>query len=407
MPRFRIAHFLLTFVTTTALSSPVAAESAKQPAPKPLRIDWIMRGPDLYGTEPTNVRWSLDSKRVYFRWKEPGEPRREPLHWYMFDTNAPKGAKPVRLSDKEAEAVPPVFRWDDPATYNIAVPSLVFERDGDLFRWDGNNPNPVRVTNTPSVREFDPVVVGSQGGAIVYRQGDNLFRLGASQEDGIRQLTDIRNGPAPKDDPRKVEGPAKIAETIERELFDTVRARAEEREKERLRRRERETQRERVPFYLADGESVRDLACSPDAETVLIVLDTPVKGSTPSGIVPLYVNDDGFVSGPKARPNVGWEKNGTSRCVLLNVRTGGSVPVVLPEAVKERKLRILTGKFSTTGRLAVSALSDDWHDRWVFFVNSATGQATIADTLHDDAWVDGPDSDRFRLDARRGAHLRR
>ena len=32
----------------------------------------IMRGPELYGREPQNVRWSADGKWIYFNWLEPG-----------------------------------------------------------------------------------------------------------------------------------------------------------------------------------------------------------------------------------------------------------------------------------------------------------------------------------------------
>lgn len=355
-----------------------------------------MRGPDLYGTEPTDIRWSLDSRRVYFRWKEPGEPRRESLHWYVFDKNASDNTKPRRLSDKEAETVPPTFDGEDSTTYHLAagMPYVLFERDGDIFRGEPTGRGNVRITNTPTVRESDPHFARN-GSDVVYRVDDNLFRLSGTAGGDIRQLTDIRTGPAPKDEPRKTEGPAKIAETIERELFDSVRARAEEREKERVRRADREAQRDRVPFYLAENETVRDLVISPDTQTVLAVLDIPVKGSTSSSVLPLYINDDGFVTAPKARPNVGWEKDGTGRCVLLDVENGKSVPVILPDGVKERKLRFLSAKFSSQGKLAISALSDDWHDRWIFFVDPATGQAKIADALHDDAWVDGPDSDVF------------
>ena len=35
-----------------------------------LTIDNIMRGPGLVGYEPTQVRWSGDSQRIYFQWKQ-------------------------------------------------------------------------------------------------------------------------------------------------------------------------------------------------------------------------------------------------------------------------------------------------------------------------------------------------
>ena len=35
-----------------------------------LTIDNIMRGPNLVGTAPSQVRWSGDGSRIYFEWKK-------------------------------------------------------------------------------------------------------------------------------------------------------------------------------------------------------------------------------------------------------------------------------------------------------------------------------------------------
>ena len=39
----------------------------------PLTVDSIMRGPDLVGYPPDGLRWSADSKKLYFDWRKPGE----------------------------------------------------------------------------------------------------------------------------------------------------------------------------------------------------------------------------------------------------------------------------------------------------------------------------------------------
>jgi len=38
----------------------------------PLTVESIMRGPDLVGTAPSNVRFSADGRYVYFTWRSPG-----------------------------------------------------------------------------------------------------------------------------------------------------------------------------------------------------------------------------------------------------------------------------------------------------------------------------------------------
>src|SRR5437879_8151410 len=51
----------------------VAVLPARSPAQGfPLTVANLMRGPDLYGTAPSNVRFSVDGRYVYFRWRRPG-----------------------------------------------------------------------------------------------------------------------------------------------------------------------------------------------------------------------------------------------------------------------------------------------------------------------------------------------
>lgn len=38
-----------------------------------MTVDSIMRGPDIVGYPPTRLRWSGDSKKLYFDWRKPGE----------------------------------------------------------------------------------------------------------------------------------------------------------------------------------------------------------------------------------------------------------------------------------------------------------------------------------------------
>src|SRR5207248_1901878 len=74
------------------------AQSPRRPI---LTINQIMEGPDFAGTEPSEVRWSFDSQKVFFRWKTPIE-KKEGL--YVVDRNS---GSPRRLSDGEEKEAPP------------------------------------------------------------------------------------------------------------------------------------------------------------------------------------------------------------------------------------------------------------------------------------------------------------
>ena len=80
---------------------------AQQGAPFEFSIKNIMRGPEVYGREPANVRWTPDGQWIYFQWLPPGTDFRETLKPYRIRAQA--GAKPERLSDAQVDSVGPLI----------------------------------------------------------------------------------------------------------------------------------------------------------------------------------------------------------------------------------------------------------------------------------------------------------
>ncbi|HCU11829.1 MAG TPA: hypothetical protein DGB72_06875, partial [Gemmatimonadetes bacterium] len=78
---------------------PLAAQQSK---PFDFSIKNIMRGPELYGRQPDNVRWSADSRWIYFTWLEPGTDWRETPK--QFRVRAVPGAKPERVSIQQVDS---------------------------------------------------------------------------------------------------------------------------------------------------------------------------------------------------------------------------------------------------------------------------------------------------------------
>src|SRR3982751_1736910 len=85
-------------------AGPVAAQQA---VPFDFSIKNIMRGPELYGRQPDDVRWSADSKWIYFRWLEPGTDWRERPK--QFRVRAVPGSKPERVSLQQVDSTGPRF----------------------------------------------------------------------------------------------------------------------------------------------------------------------------------------------------------------------------------------------------------------------------------------------------------
>src|SRR5260221_14577153 len=72
-----------------------------------LTVDSIMRGPDLVGYPPDGLRWSPDSRTLYFDWRKPGED--EPSTYVV----GRDGGSPTRLTDAQKKNAPPATgRWD-------------------------------------------------------------------------------------------------------------------------------------------------------------------------------------------------------------------------------------------------------------------------------------------------------
>src|ERR1700693_2439556 len=65
MPLKRIGLVALLLMLLTSQRSELSAQGKFL-----LTIDNIMRGPELYGYPPQDVRWSGDNQRIYFQWKQ-------------------------------------------------------------------------------------------------------------------------------------------------------------------------------------------------------------------------------------------------------------------------------------------------------------------------------------------------
>ena len=57
---------LILVVLLVAATGPVVFTQSASPAAFQLAIDSVMRGPELVGNPPNNLRWSGDSKPLYW-----------------------------------------------------------------------------------------------------------------------------------------------------------------------------------------------------------------------------------------------------------------------------------------------------------------------------------------------------
>ncbi|HEV2763183.1 MAG TPA: DPP IV N-terminal domain-containing protein, partial [Pyrinomonadaceae bacterium] len=299
-----------------------------QPSPKfELTVDSIMRGPDLVGYAPQDVRWSRDGRRVYFRWKRAGEPRLKEYDTYTVDRD---GAGLRKLTEEEAKQAPPT-------TGNLSKDKklTVFTDEGDIFLYDHTKNIRQQLTRTVEA-ETNPRFTLDQRRVYFTRQ-NNLYIL--SLDGGsLEQLTDIRTGGggggasasgggggaqgqgqggASAPPPQRGNESQETVKREERELLEAVRERAEKREQDEARRKQRER---RKPFNLSAGQGVVSLTLSPDGRYVVAAVTEPATGAK-NTIVPNYVTESAYTEDIPARTKVG-DAQTRGRVAVINAETG-------------------------------------------------------------------------------------
>lgn len=417
-----VLRFSVLLLCVLSLIAPRITVAQKQlPSSKPfeLTVDSIMRGPRLVGYPPTGVYWSQDSQRIYFRWKQAGEPRLKETSLYVVNRD---GSGLRRLTDDEAKQAPPAN-----GELSKDKTMTVFADEGDIFIYVHANGTRRQITRTVDA-ETNPHFTFDQK-HVYFTRLSNLYVI--SLDGGsLEQLTDIRVGggaPAPSATPKGTDSQEYLKKE-ERTLLDAVRERAEQREDQEKKRKERE---KRKPLNLPTGQNAIALNLSPDGKNVIATISEPATGAK-NTIVPNYVTESAYTEDIPGRTKVG-DTQGRTRLAIINVETGESknvdhgqrlsaTPVTQktemnateaaqkergeaktaaetpptqqrgqPPQPKDRDVQLAQLRWSEDGKNAVlMARSADNKDRWVMLLDTATGKTKALATMHDNAWIDGP-----------------
>jgi dipeptidyl aminopeptidase/acylaminoacyl peptidase len=379
-------HISSRVTTALAVATLVTlAEPTAQLADSPfsLTVDSIMRGPKLVGYPPTGLRWSGDSARLYFEWRQPGDD--EPSTWVV----ARDGGEPRRLSDAERRSAPPVAGlWD------AAHRRVLFAEQGDIALVDsvaGTRRQVTRMTGGESNPRW-----ANREAAVTFVRDNNLF-LVPIDNGSIEQLTDV--GPR-KRDTRETES-QKFLKNEEEKLIEHTRVEAE-----RKKRKDEKEKANALPKYeLAERQTAADLQLSPDGKHVFILL-TERTDAAKRPNVPTYVTESSYTEDIPARTFVG-DMQDKRTLAVMNLETG-KTQIADAAFAGKRDVRWSMPQISSDGAIAVADVrAYDNKDRWLVTVNAETGRTQLLDTLHDDAWVRevggfGPNDPSFGwLDAKR------
>ncbi len=376
-----IALLLGPSVAVIPAQKSVSAEPPLSGSRFELTVDNIMRGPDLVGYPPANLRWSADSQKLFFEWRKPGAPE---ASTYVVRRD---GSDLRQLSEDESKSAPPPSgRWDK------AHRRVLFVDGGDVVLVDSTRGERRQITRTTG-SESNPRWARNDT-CVTYVRDGNLFIVPLDAVGGVivTQLTDV--GPK-KPEPRLTES-QKFLRDEEAKLIEYLRTQKQEKKKD-----EEKASKDKLPvFELQDRQSALDLMLSPDDTHVLIVV-AERPASAKNTIVPNYVTETGYTEDIPGRSNVG-DTQDRRLLAVLNLKTGKSVwadgsfappvsdsdkPADTPSKA-DREIRWSAPVISGDAKYAVaSATSADNKDRWLVSIDPETGKTRVIDALHDDAWV--------------------
>jgi len=344
-----------------------------------LTIDNIMRGPELYGYEPSGVRWSGDGQRIYFQWKQASDPRIKPADTYVI---ARDGSGLRKLSEDEAKVAPPAT-----GALTRDKKRAVYSRDGDIFLYDAATGATRQITKTEEA-ETDPHFTQDQK-RVTFLRSNNLYVL-SLDSGAIEQMTDILPaGSPPRPDDAKGTASQEALKKDQKDLFDTIRERTAERDEQEAKRKR---EHPRKPFILEVGQTVASLQLTPDEKYVIASIHEPATGAKRT-VVPSLVTRSGYTEDIESYEKVG-DKQSLAKLAILSVNTGDVKWVEHGQKTdggKEREVQLFDPLWSDDGTKAmVDSRAVDNKDRWILALDEETGKTRVLAHDHDDAWLGGP-----------------
>lgn len=374
----RVSKQCAVVLSAAALSATAALAQPPQPAPPPaesgLSVVSIMRGPELVGTSPSQLRWAPDGRTLYFVWKAP-DAEREGL--YRVNRG---GGEPERLPDEEALEIEPLLQ----AVYSDDGDWAAYADDGDLYLLDVGSGRERLLVSVP--RHLSRVQIAPDGAAVYFVLDDNLFRVDV-RDAALIQLTDIRHGSPPRE-PEPSEGQRLFLQDEQRALLPVF-------ELDSLRRirawpppRDPEQVEVLRAFYVQEGQRIGGYWVASDGSRMAFTLSEEARDARLAW-VPDYVTADGYTrQAPCKRTFVG-DAQSSERLGIMDLATGEVTWVDHGQADRQIRLHF-RGWSEKADRLLAVGLSEDVHDRWIFVVDAGSGESRLIDHLHDHAWIGGP-----------------
>ncbi len=358
-----------------------------------LTVEKIMQDPKWMGTSPTSPRWSEDGSTLYFYWN-PDNFRRDSL--YKITTT---NLSPVKVSVAERNATPPRS-----GNYNKDRTLKLFSKNGDLFILNLVTGGTKQLTNSIKA-EYNPKFLGHDH-LISFIYDNNVYKWDL-QENLITQLTNFKKGKKPESEKKNLPQNETWLQQDQLANFEILRKRKKDREDRKTQEKQNKIKRLKPHYY--GNKNISSISISPNNAFITYRLTTSAKGSK-STKVPDYVTSSGYTNNLNARAKVGSNQS-FYEFYIHNVEHDSSylvnienIPGIYEKpkylrtkkdkndnSKKLRKVIIMGPVWTENSELAVVVVrSMDNKDRWLMLLDANTGNLTLLDRQHDDAWIGGP-----------------
>lgn len=349
-----------------------------------LKLEEIMQGPGFTGYSPENIRWSADSKSVYFDWNHLQNPG-----------NLTYVVNPTSPHPKEATLTihsVPSAGFGPESTYA----TYYYESDGTLMRYrNGTSSGSTVLSLEDAVSNVQRVL---HPGHVYFVMRQNLYCYD-EQNGSVQQITRLLQGTAPT----KTDSTLLMKQQYE--LFDYIR-----KEAERQKWQTTHSINRKIPeaYYYAKNERPEDLVISPDERFVTFRLSD--YGEETPTFFEEFISPTGYTNRMAARPKVG-NTDPTHRLAIYDLAKDTVYFVGFSGLSDVRKKPAYLSDYGTgnglydrdralimhapvmhpNGKTAlVDVRSYDNKDRWIVLLDLATGAITEMEHQHDEAWIGGP-----------------
>ncbi|TDO97131.1 S9 family peptidase [Flavobacterium sp. 245] len=353
-----------------------------------LKLEEIMKGESFIGNQPTNGRWSLDGKKVYFEWNPKDELGTSTYYWQKGMTKPeivqPKEAVFSQMDFKSKPDSDIVYYLDKGSLYSYSIKSKISKK---------------LIQQSVSISNLQ---LGSEAGVLFFSQNDNIFKYN-TKEGTVLQITNFNKGAKKETKPEK----ETFLNTQQKELFQFIRDKEAKKQWNLAKSKAVKSDFAKEYFYGKDRFTSLKVNPNGNFATFRLVEDNEAKQEK----MEVFITSDGYNQNPETKEKVsvnnfvktkfGIYSVAKDSVYYVNFSTLSHIQDTpkyfqeydnLKNKPKEDKLIVAQSPvYNENGSLAIVEIrSQDNKDRWLVNLNLDKGTFEEIEYQHDEAWIGGP-----------------